>query len=225
MKYIIMCGGTYVKWDQPRQFAKINGEAIVARTIRLLRENGVENISISTNNDVFEAFGVPLLKHENNYRAWAYNGCEGMWCECFYPTDEPTCYLFGDVVYSPAAIKTIIEAETDDIMFFGSKPPFAREYPKPYIEPFGFKVVDTDHLKRAIDEVKRIYAAGGFDREPIAWEMWNVISGGDPNRIDSESYVGINDYTCDIDNPEEAFLFERIIGSCSEPDAPRSVDL
>ena len=51
MKYIIMCGGTYKKWWKPRQLAEIKGEALVARTIRLLRENGVEDIAISTNHD------------------------------------------------------------------------------------------------------------------------------------------------------------------------------
>ena len=25
----------------------------------------------------------------------------------------------------------------------------------------------------------------------------------DPNGIDTDSYIGIDDYTCDIDNPEE----------------------
>jgi hypothetical protein len=43
------------------------------------------------------------------------------------------------------------------------------------------------------------------------WELWNVITGGDINRIDYGSYTAINDYTCDIDNPEEAEMFEAVI--------------
>lgn len=204
MKYIIMCGGRYRKWSQPRQLIKVKGETIVGRTIRLLRENGIEDISISATNDIFEQCGVPVLYHENKYSAIGYNNIiNGYWCECFYPTDEPTTYLFGDVVYSPEAIKTIIETETDDIMFFGSKPPFMPPYPKRYEEPFAFKVVNTDHLKEACKKVKELYKAGKFRRQPIAWEVWNVITGGDPNKIDFNSYVGINDYTCDIDYPSE----------------------
>lgn len=202
MKYIIMAGGTYPSWEKPRQLIECEGEPLIVRTIRLLKENGVDDIAISSDNDVFEQFGVPVLKHENDYVSRKYNDCDGIWCNAFYPTDEPTCYLFGDVLFSENAIKTIVEFETDDIMFFGSKEPFAPEYPKPYIEPFCFKVTDTDHLKRAVAEVKRIYKAGGFLREPIAWEVWNVICGTNPNII-NPSYTAINDFTCDIDQPDE----------------------
>lgn len=202
MKYVIMCGGTYTKWDTPRQMTEVEGEPLVARTIRLLRECGVEDISISTNSDVFEQFGVPVLRHTNFYYAEGYNKSKGYWCNAFYPTDEPTCYIFGDVLFSPDAIRKIVDYKTDKIMLFGSKMPFAPNYPKWYIEPFAFKVQDYKLLEWAIKEVKRLDSIGAFHRQPIAWELWNVICGGDPNNING-SYEAINDYTCDIDNPEE----------------------
>ena len=206
MIYIIMCGGTYTAFTTPRQLLTFKGEKIVERTIRLLRENGIEDIAISSNNPLFEQFGVPVLHHENHYETPEYNKCKGFWCECFYPMDVPTCYIFGDVVFSENAIKTIVEYETDDIAFFGSAPPFSRLYPKVWIEPFAFKVHDTEHLHRAIAEVKDLHSWGRFRREPIAWEMWNVILrgvDGDVNTIDYNSYVHINDWTSDIDKPEE----------------------
>ena len=214
MKYIIMCGGDYPRWQKPRQLIDINGEPIVARTIRLLKENGVDDIAISSNNSAFESFGVPVLKHDNYYYALEYNFSDGFWCNAFYPTDEPTCYLFGDVVYSPEAIKTIIDTDTDDIAFFGSAPPFSRWYPKEWEEPFAFKVVNTQHFRQSIADVKRLYADGRFRREPIAWELWNVISRGaegDVNYIDFASYNIINDYTCDIDKPNEARLVSLMV--------------
>lgn len=208
MKYIIMCGGNYQQWDTPRQLIKVKGEPIVARTIRLLKENGITDIAISSNNAMFEAFGVPVLHHNNTYNAAGFNDFTGYWAEAFYPTDEPTCYLFGDVVYSPEAIRIIIYTYTDDVMFFGSKPPFAPEYRKPWAEPFAFKVQNQKHFREAIEEVKRLYLEGAFKRKPIAWELWQVVSGGTVNVIDWNSYIGINDYTCDIDYPEEARDFE-----------------
>lgn len=213
MKYIIMCGGEYVRFGTPRQLWPFMGEKIVDRTIRLLHENGVTDIAISSNDDRFEGHGVPVLRHENDYVTRAHNNSDGEWCNCFYPTDEPTCYIFGDVVYSNTAIKTIVETKTDDIMFFGSAPPFPDEYVKPWIEPFGFKVEDPDHLKRAVEDVKRLHREGRFNREPIAWEVWNVISRGpegDVNTIDYGSYVHINDWTCDIDTPDEIGLLETM---------------
>ena len=66
MKYIIMCGGDTLD-GLPKQMAEVNGEALVERTIRLLRQEGITDIAISTRNDDFERFGVPLLKHDNTY--------------------------------------------------------------------------------------------------------------------------------------------------------------
>ena len=209
MRYIIMCGGHYEKWKTPRQLIEYKGEPIVARTIRLLRENGIKDIAISTDNEAFSKFGVPLLMHNNSYYARDYNDCDGYWCDCFYPTNEPTCYIFGDVIFSPRAIKTIVDYEGRDIMLFGSKPPFAKNYPKKWIEPFAFKVWDTEHLKRACELVKILDKAGMFDRKPIAWETWNVIYGEDPNKVNYRSYIAINDYTCDIDNPSEAERLDK----------------
>lgn len=198
-----MAGGHYEKWSMPKQMTEYKGEPIIARTIRLLREQGVEDIAISTSNGVFEQFGVPLLKHDNDFTVRGYNDSDGYWCDCFYPMDEPVCYLMGDVIFSRAAIRKIVEYKGKDIMLFGSKPPFARNYPKKWIEPFAFKVWDTGKLKRACIEVKRLDGEGKFNRVPIAWELWSVICGYNLNKTDYKSYVAINDYTCDIDDPED----------------------
>ena len=65
--YVIMCGGSYKKWETPKHLSMIHGETLVERTIRLLRENGIEDIAISSNNPIFEQFGVPVLHHDNPY--------------------------------------------------------------------------------------------------------------------------------------------------------------
>ena len=63
MKYVIMCGGKYWNWSTPKQLVKINGERLVERTIRLLGENGVKDIAISSNDSQFCTFDVPMLMH------------------------------------------------------------------------------------------------------------------------------------------------------------------
>ena len=206
-----MCGGTYRKWETPRQLLELHGETIVARTIRLLRENGIENIFISSNNPVFEQFGVPVLRHTNSYNANGIEDISGYWCDAFYPTDEPTCYLFGDVVYSPEAIRTIINTGTDDIQFFASAPPFAEGYIKPWAEPFALKVVNTEHLRHAISLTKQYADQGLFWRKPIMWELWQVIQAAPLNYIDYNSFIVINDYTCDIDSIEDVSLMQDVV--------------
>lgn len=203
MKYILMCGGKYRRWETPRQLTVIEGETIIERTIRLLKTNGVTDIAISSNNPVFSQFGVPLLEHTNSYDANGYNDFTGYWCDAFYPMDEPACYIFGDVFFSPEAIKTIVQTPTSDIEFFASAPPFSPDYPKDSAEPFALKVRDQALLHDAIVRTKRLYHAGLFMRKPIMWELWQVIKNTTLNHIDYTNYTVINDYTCDIDDPEE----------------------
>jgi len=216
-KYIIMCGGRYEKWNTPRHLTKINGESLIARTFRLLCYCGVDyrDIYVSTNNDIIknycESITIKVLWHDKNDWTVPRPGIStGDWCDAFYPTNEPTTYLMGDVVFSPEAIRTIVETETDDIEFFASAPPFAKNYIKPYAEPFAFKVVNTTHLKQAQTDCRYLHRLRKFRREPIAWEFWQVVKGTELNKIDYTNYTVINDYTCDIDTPEDVKKFRGI---------------
>ena len=214
-KYIIMCGGNYSTYfEKPRQLSVVMGEVLVERTIRLLRENGIKDISISTNYRDFDYLGVPILEHENSYRTVGKE-VKGYWCDAFYPTDEPTCYIFGDVYFSEEAIKKIVETDTDDIEFFGSRPPFPEKYPKNHEEPFALKVVNTKHLKEAIKKTKKLEDEGKFWRKPIMWELWTVIKNTPLQKKPGEypaDYVGINDYSSDIDRVDDIRKLEIMLG-------------
>lgn len=202
-KYIVMCGGKYEMWETPKHLLTINGEKIVERTIRLLRENGIEDIAISSNDSRFEGLGVPVLHHVNSYVERAYNDYDGYWCDAFYPTNEPTCYIFGDVVFSPEAIQKIVETETSEIEFFASAPPFDKRFIKESAEPFALKVAEPTFLRYCVEMCKLYDQKGVFKRKPIMWELWQVIKGTKLNRIDYTNYTVINDYTCDIDEPSD----------------------
>lgn len=206
MRYIIMCGGNYGAY--PKQLIKVRGESIVERTIRLLRECGVEDIAISTNDTRFEWLGVPILNHENDF---LYGKREGKWLKAFYPATYPVTYIFGDVYFSEAAIRKIVETETESIMFFASAPPYAKEYMKPWSEPMAFKVMNPDLFFSKIEECHRYDLEGRFKREAIAWELWQVIKGTPLNRI-LMNYTAIRDYSCDVDNEKEARELEEILG-------------
>ena len=213
MKYIIMCGGTYEDWETPKHMTPVNGEPIVARTIRLLRENGIEDIGISTRDDAFARFGVTLYKHDNPYILPKDADASTPWLDAFFPMTEPVCYIFGDVVFSPRAIKTIVETDTDSIEFFASAKPLPSIYPKHWAEPFAFKVKDTGRFFEAIKDTNKLDKQGAFKRQPVSWELWQVIKGTPLNKVVYDNYTVINDYTCDIDEPSDVELFEKIIKS------------
>ena len=202
MKYIIMAGTNGAGWDEPRQLVKIGNERLIDRTIRLLREAGVDDICISSNDRAFTSCCVPILHHEN----------KDLWINGFYPMTEPVCYIMGDVFFSPEAIKSIVDTPTDSIEFFASSPPFSSKYIKEWAEPFAFKVENPMEFICRLRETKGLWLEGRFVRRPISWELWQVIKKTPLNIIDYTNYVAINDYTCDIDTPEDAKRIRSILG-------------
>ena len=203
MRYIIMCGSNHEKINGvPRQLVTINGERILDRTIRLLTESGIHlsDISITATDPAFNDCGAQVIDYDS----------AGDWVNCFLQLEEPTCYIFGDVYFSEDAIRTIVNTETDTIQFFASAPPFAPNYPKTWAEPFAFKVVDQELFHLSIERTKQIKQAGGWRREPIAWELWQVIKGTTCNQIIFTNYQTINDYTCDIDCSTDIDYYRRL---------------
>lgn len=207
MKYIIMCGGQYDKFTMPKQFIRVKGEALIFRTIRLLKENGIKDINISSTDQRFKLCGVPVLVHENNFRSKVDGTCEGYWLDAFYPTDEPVTYIFGDVYFSDYAIKQIIQ-KVDGNVLCGNG--YAKnEYHLNWGEPFAYIVNDQKTFREGIDAVKKMFDEGKVKRHPIVWELYRYLNGFDINTqwINDDTYICIDDGTNDIDAPWEVSLF------------------
>lgn len=202
--YIIMCGSNhgYIN-GVPRQLVEIQGERVLDRTIRLLRENGVENIIVTATDLHFFDIDASVVCYDSS----------GPWVNCFLldGVKAPVTYIFGDVYFSEEAIKKIVTTETDSIEFFASAPPFGKGYIKQWGEPFAFKVKDFRYFSDCIKKVKEIREKGMWKREPIAWEVWQVIKQTPINQIDYGNYTIINDYTCDIDRPEDLIRMGRML--------------
>lgn len=212
MKYIIMCGGTYGHFETPKHFSKVNGERLVERTIRLLKENEIEDIAISSLDPRFDVFGVKRLEHKNNFVLKNGKKESGYWVDAFYPSKEPMTYLFGDVYYSDYAIETIVKTETNDVLFFGSKNIHHPKYFKRWEEPFAFKVVNQERFRSAIDKCKELCDKGKTNREPIAWELYRVLNDYDINtHIIDNNFIPIDDYTTDIDDEKDIEKLEEIL--------------
>lgn len=207
MKYIIMCGGAYPHWETPRQLTEIHGEKLVERTIRLLKSKGADDIVITAEDPRFEGLGVPVLHHENNFN---YNDPSTYWLDAFYPTDEPACYLMGDVYFSAFAIASIVNYQPgEDIMFFASAFCNGKGYIKPWAEPFAYKVWNQKRFKDGIALTKYYQDQGMFNRRPVTWELWQVLKGTKLNEIAVNYYV-IDDYSCDVDQHEDIIRFEQM---------------
>lgn len=202
MKYVIMCGGTYKNWETPRQLIKIQNESTTERTIRLLKENNVDDIVITTNNKAFEGLGVEVIYYDTGFITTGGETLKGYWLDAFDfdLLNQPICFLFGDVYYSDEAIKTIVETPTNSTLFFCSYKNKSKQYIKHHDEPLAYKVVDYIKFKKNICLVKDMKDKGLCCREPIVWELYRSINNIDINEHKmTKNYVAINDISCDID--------------------------
>lgn len=216
MRYVILADSDNVEpFKIPRQLEKINGESLIERTIRLLKENRVKDILITSHDERFDNLGAKRYEPQFN----SYNGKKqiGYWLDAFpiellnEPLNEPITFLLGDVYFSDNAIKTIVESKTDSVLFFCSskKDGYGKDYIKTHDEPFGFKVIDCELFKNHIKKLKDMFDKGLTRRHPIAWELYRSINGIDVNTHQLISnYIPINDVTCDIDRVEDIFLLE-----------------
>lgn len=231
MKYIIMCGGVYNRFEKPKHLLEIHGEVLVERTIRLLKENGIKDIAISTNNPAFDYLEVEKLRHKNEYdtsNKEKNKKSSSNWLNAYYPMKEPCCYLHGDVYYSEETIKKIIETDVKDTMFFctrdiqDGRPTGINTKGR---EPLAYKVNNQKIFRKAINEIFDMIDNGLFKNgaEPISWHLYRQINGlelgagskdyGFANEIvhTKGDYIIIDDYTTDIDSMRDIPALEKLI--------------
>lgn len=201
MQVIIMCGGYYDFFKEHKALTIINGERLIERTTRLLKERNIDYYI--TGSDDFKKYGK-VLKHNNSYRV--ENGViKGYWVDAYYPTEKPTIYLHGDVYYSESAIDKILNLNPKVNTLIGNEIARNPEH-KNWGEPFGYIVVNQKKFRKSIDKCKELQNKGQLERGyAISWELYRVDNELDPNYmlIKDESYLSINDETIDIDNPSQ----------------------
>ena len=96
MKYIIMADGKGTRWNNygntTKHLYEINGESLLARTVRLLRENNVSDIIITSHNPKYEIDGAKRYEPKNNVLEidrFTYELIE-----------DDVCFLYGDTFYT-----------------------------------------------------------------------------------------------------------------------------
>ena len=224
MKYILMCGGDYSdRFKKPKQLTKVEGEVLVERTIRLLKENGVDDISISTNNKAFEYLKLPILKSKRIYHhddEERHHNSEKSWLNAYYDIGEPCCYIHADVYFSENAIKTIVETKgtkffcTRDI--YDGRPVGINCKGR---EPLAYKVEDYERFRKAINDLKDEIDKGMFTKDPISWNVYRKLNnlmidydgfGSDIFDRDGD-YVVIDDYTTDVDSESDVQKIHNLL--------------
>lgn len=189
MKYIIMADGKGTRWnnynDIPKHFIEVNGETILARTVRLLHEFDNEAEVIITSHDPrYEIEGAKRYEPLNNH----------------YEVDRFTeeliednvCFLYGDTFYTEDAINTIVNSEVKDILFFGNEKSIV-----------AVKAKDGALFKSHVDRVRKLFIDGKIEK-CIGWQVYQSFTGLPfIEKIIGEKFVVISDNTEDFNTPDE----------------------
>ena len=190
MKYVIMADGKGTRWNNYNNHSKhlcvINGETIIGRTVRLLREKNIQDIIITSHNPKMEFEGAiryePLANNEEIDR-FTYEFL-----------DEEITFLYGDTYYAEDALDTIISTDTDDMLFFGTSTSIV-----------GVKVKNHQRFKHYIDYIKQNNIVGK------GWTVYQ-LSNGLPlgSKEPRENLIMVSEETIDIDSPEEYMELKKV---------------
>jgi len=189
MKYIIMADGKGTRWNLhqgiPKHFIKVNGETLLERTVRLLRQYDPSCQVIITSHDPrYEVDGALRYEPKNNVLEIDRFTAELI--------ENDVCFLYGDTYYSEISAKTIVETDAEDLLFFGNERSIV-----------AVKVADAAIFSQHVNRVRELFLAGRIDK-CIGWQVYQSFTGllfGEKTM--TEKYVFLTDDTRDFNSPED----------------------
>ncbi len=190
MKYLIMADGKGTRWNNFDNHSKhlciVNGETIIGRTVRLLKEKRIEDVIITSHNPAMEFVGAKRYEPISNNEEIDRFTYEFL--------DEEITFLYGDTYYSENTIDKIIETKTDDILFFANSTSIV-----------GIKVVNHQKFKGYIDYIKENNIVGK------GWTVYQ-LSNGLPlgSKEARENLIVVSDDNCNVDSPTEYLELKKM---------------
>lgn len=203
---IIQANGSRTRWGDylgvPKQELVIDGEPLLARTVRLLREHGIADIVIA---GPFPGYGVPALV--------PLTECElvdgRLATKPLWDRGGRTIILMGDVWYSDAAIATIAaHEERDEHLFARFTPSLCTGKRGSEIWANSFWPEHHEHHEASLRTVQGMLERGELERAGM-WQAYLLDHGHLADGIDDTTgcvlrcanSTGIDDRTEDFDYP------------------------
>ncbi|MBQ7204158.1 MAG: hypothetical protein IJS03_09150 [Eubacterium sp.] len=193
MKYIIMADGQGTRWHNfggvPKHLVEINGKTLLANVTSLVRKYDSDaEVIITTHNEKYETEGATLYAPLNNELEIDRFTRELI--------GDNTCFLYGDTYYSDEAVKQIVEAEVDDLLFFGAKTSIV-----------GIKIHDGDVFRAHFERVRQLYVEGKI-KQCIGWQVYLSFMNLplDEKQI-KDKFVLFDDLTQNFNTPEDIEKF------------------
>ena len=197
MKTFIMCAGKSSRWPRPRpkHLENILGEPNYKRTIRLLNENGIDDVILSVSDENEHYFDyLNKIIGSNKREIDRFRNLRSHF-------DNEALMLYGDVVYHEKDMKLILENLNTEINFFGSSDIFS-------LELFGVFVTNKDKFFNAVDNTALKFENKLILRE-IGLDVFEELG------LVFDDLVILSDDTEDYDITDEYFKIKEKYELCN----------
>lgn len=209
MRAIIMADGKARRWyasvqnklwgTKLKQLVEVDGEPIINRTVRLLKENGIDDIWITSHEEALEIEHTRRFEPEINFDK--FYAAKGIW------DIHGTVFLYGDVFYTEEAMKLILKTPVDRFCFFGqfNVSPLTGHGG----EIYGVKIIGHEGFILFGEAILSVFMHKELGKgNNGAWEIYRYMCGARNVAINRNElygrahYVEIADFTDDFDTPE-----------------------
>lgn len=207
MRAIIMSDGRAIRWynevqnrlwgSRTKQMVEVDGEPILHRTVRLLHENNIEDIWITSHKEEHDVDGATRFEPEINFDK--FYASKGIW------KLDGTLFLYGDVFYSNNAMCEIVGLPVDKFLFFGQ---FGlSELTGHGGEIYAVKIRGEETFLKFREAILTLYIWREMDYgKNSAWEIYRFLNGARMPEVYQHTlypnFVEIADLTDDFDTPE-----------------------
>ena len=210
-RVLLLCAGRGERWNNylgiPKHLITIDGERLVDRTVRLVRERTEDaTVFIISFDPACEVAGT--MRYEPEHGRGRFTDTDKFLSSAdLWSPDDQTIVLYGDVFFTEAAMDTICSYAGEAFAFFGRPRP-SQCTGHLWQEMFALVIppASREHLQRTMIEVrdmlddKQIRRGGG-------WECYRHACGLTPVCVYdvksdvADHFVEIDDFTDDFDTP------------------------
>lgn len=190
MRYVIMADGKGSRWNDfmghKKHDISVSGETLLERTVRLVHKfDNTAEVIITSHDKSVNVPGASRYEPKNNVLEIDRFTAELI--------GDDMCFLYGDVLYSEDAIKTVIAHRGQrPLLFFGSDKSIC-----------AVLIGDGELFRSLYLEVRRRFVEGEI-AECKGWQVYHLYAGLPLNgRGIGESFVILDSFTRDFNTPED----------------------
>ena len=204
--FVIMAGGKGDRWGNhlgtPKQMVEVDGEPILKRTIRILKELGVKDIIVTVPKKGFYGkLGVKEVLGKTETEMDRFLACQ----------EKDAVFLYGDVYYDLNLLKEIVQNDKSP-MFWGRNKR-GSGIGKGVLEMYAIKF--NDELYKIAKKIRKKATFGGSGWNVYFYFTEGLILNNEKDRIDivlqrtpnCPYFKEVKDITDDFDKPEDYDLW------------------